>query len=152
MLPIPKKFKIATGSSEGKMSLSAFDGALLQAGIGNINLIRVTSILPPFAEENPDLIIPEGSLVPTAYGTITSDIPGENISAAVGIGFARDSFGVIMERAGREKRDEAEALVGIMLQDAFHQRGMLMDNMIIRGVEHKVEKVGAVIAAVVLWY
>lgn len=152
MLPVPKKFKIATGSSEGKLSLSAFDGALLQAGIGNINLLRVTSILPPLAEEEPGLKIPEGSLVPTAYGTFTSDVPGEVISAAVGIGFTRDSFGVIMERAGRESREEAEALVGIMLQDAFEQRGIKMENMIIRGIGHKVKRVGAVIAAVVLWY
>lgn len=152
MLPVPKKFKIATGSSEGKLSLSAFDGALLQAGIGNINLLRVSSILPPLAEEEPGLKIPEGSLVPTAYGSATSDTPGELIAAAVGIGFSRDSFGVIMERAGRESREEAEAMVGIMLQEAFEQRGMQLENMVIRGVEHKVERVGAVIAAVVLWY
>ncbi len=152
MLPIPKKFKIAAGFSEGMLSLSAFDGALLQAGIGNINLMRITSILPPMAIEDNNLFIPEGSLVPTAYGTTTSEKPGELISAAVGIGFTKDSFGVIMERAGKESRIEAEEQVKIMLQDAFSQRNLPMGKMVIKGVEHRVQKIGSVIAAVVLWY
>jgi len=55
------------------------------------------------------LIVPEGSLVPTAYGTTTSDVPDQVISAAIGIGYTRDSFGVIMERSGKESREKAEA-------------------------------------------
>ncbi|MFY9115307.1 MAG: arginine decarboxylase, pyruvoyl-dependent, partial [Dethiobacteria bacterium] len=149
MLPTPKKYKFALGSSEGETPLSAFDGALLKAGIGNINLIRVTSILPPFAEEEPGLIVPEGSLVPTAYGTTTSDVPDQVISAAIGIGYTRDSFGVIMERSGKESREKAEATVKIMLEDAFKKRGALLENIIIKGIEYRVKHVGAVIAAVV---
>lgn len=152
MLPTPQKFKIVTGAFEGQTPLSAFDGALLNAGIGNINLIRVTSILPPHAVEDPELQIPEGSLVPTAYGTFNSSRPGEVISAAVGIGFSRDSFGVIMETAGRESRQEAEAQVEIMIRDAFHQRGMTLEHQSIKGIQHEVKTNGAVIAAVALWY
>jgi len=152
LLPTPQKFKIVTGASEGKTSLSAFDGALLQAGIGNINLIRVTSILPPHASEEPNLEIPEGSLVPTAYGSVTGENPGEIISAAIGVGFTAGSFGIIMERAGWESQAEAEAKVEMMLQDAFSQRGKTLEQIIIKGVEHKVINTGAVIAAVALWY
>ncbi len=152
MLPTPGKFKITAGAGEGKTSLTAFDGALLQAGIGNINLIRVTSILPPHAEECPGLVIPPGSLVPTAYGTISSEEKGELISAAVGIGFAADSFGVIMERAGRESREEAEEAVKIMIEDAFAQRGLVPERITVKGVEHRVKDKGAVIAAVAMWY
>ncbi len=152
MLPTPKKFKMVIGASEGKTSLSAFDGALLQAGIGNINIIRVTSILPPYAEEDPHLKIPEGSLVPTAYGAIDSDVPGEIISAAIGVGFSEDSFGVIMERAERENREEAEAKVELMLNEAFRQRGMRIKHKMIKGIQHEVEEQAAVIAAVALWY
>ena len=152
MLPTPQKFKLVTGAGEGQTSLSAFDGALLAAGIGNINLIRVTSILPPHAEEDSELYIPEGSLVPTAYGEFASSNPGEIISAAVGIGFSRDSFGVIMEKAGVQSRKEAEEQVEIMLRDAFRQRGMTLEHTKVQGVEHKVKENGAVIAAVALWY
>ena len=35
------------GHAEGGTTLNAFDNALLAAGIGNINLIKVSSILPP---------------------------------------------------------------------------------------------------------
>ncbi len=50
MLPIPKKFSLVAGSAEGTSELNAFDNALLNAGIGNLNLIKVTSILPPQVE------------------------------------------------------------------------------------------------------
>ena len=35
------------GHAEGGTALNAFDNALLAAGIGNINLIKISSILPP---------------------------------------------------------------------------------------------------------
>ena len=38
------------GRAEGGTPLNAFDNALLAAGIGNINLIKVSSILPPGVE------------------------------------------------------------------------------------------------------
>src|SRR5262245_63509415 len=38
---------ITAGHAEGGTSLNAFDNALLAAGIGNINLIKVFSIIPP---------------------------------------------------------------------------------------------------------
>jgi len=47
VLPRPKKFSLVAGVSEGKTRLTAFDKALLAAGIGNINLIKLSSILPP---------------------------------------------------------------------------------------------------------
>ncbi|HBG22160.1 MAG TPA: pyruvoyl-dependent arginine decarboxylase, partial [Peptococcaceae bacterium] len=41
MLPVPSKFNLVTGSGEGATPLNAFDAALLDAGIGNLNLVRV---------------------------------------------------------------------------------------------------------------
>ena len=46
MLPTPKKFKIVAAAAEGHNNLTAFDNALLAAGIGNVNLVRISSILP----------------------------------------------------------------------------------------------------------
>ena len=45
----PNAYFLASGSSEGKMPLNAFDGALLNAGIGNTNLVKMSSIVPPGA-------------------------------------------------------------------------------------------------------
>ena len=69
----------AAGHAEGGTALNAFDNALLVAGIGNVNLIRVSSIVPPDVSfiELPKIKL--GALVPTAYATITSDVPGETI-------------------------------------------------------------------------
>ncbi len=152
MLPTPKKFFVTAGSSEGKNPLNAFDNALLQGRIGNLNLMRVTSILPPGVQYCPDLVVPPGSLVPTAYGYIISDVPGELIAAAVGVGFSEDTFGVIMEYSGKCSREEAEKIIESMLKEAFETRGMELDGIKIASVDHRVEKVGCALAAVPLWY
>ena len=70
------------GHAEGGTTLNAFDNALLAAGIGNINLIKVSSILPP---EVPVIELPKikpGAIVPTAYAAMTSETPGETVAAA----------------------------------------------------------------------
>ncbi len=92
MLPLPTAYKVVAGASEGKNELTAFDRALLKAGIGNINLIRVSSILPPKAICKSDMVIPPGSLTPTGYGSIISTKPGQIISAAVAVGIAENSM------------------------------------------------------------
>ncbi len=152
MLPTPKKFKIMAAAAEGDHKLTAFDNALLTAGIGNVNLVRISSILPPEAEKDQDLYLPPGSLVPTAYGSIVCDEPGACISAAVGIGFSEDTFGVIMEFSGFCGREEAEEKIASMLRDAFNNRGMRLVKTDIMSVEHTVESTGCAFAAVALWY
>ncbi len=152
MLPTPKKFFVTAGSAEGKNPLNAFDNALLKGGIGNLNLMRVTSILPPGVEYCPETTIPPGSLVPTAYGYIISDEPGELIAAAVGVGFSKDSFGVIMEYSGKCSKEEVEKTIESMVREAFETRGIELMGFKIAAVEHRVEKIGCALAAVPLWY
>ncbi|MFZ5945541.1 MAG: pyruvoyl-dependent arginine decarboxylase [Bacillota bacterium] len=152
MLPTPKKFFLTSGSAEGDTELTAFDGALLQAGIGNINLLKVSSILPPKAEFAPGLELPFGALVPTAYGTIVSEEPGEVISAAVAVGISKDSFGIIMELSDKCTKTEAEEKIERMVKEAFAMRKMELVEIKISAVEHKVEKIGCCVAAAPLWY
>ncbi|AQS58216.1 pyruvoyl-dependent arginine decarboxylase [Desulforamulus ferrireducens] len=153
MLPTPKKYFVTAASSEGRSELTAFDNALLKARIGNVNLIRVSSILPPGCQHDPELKLPEGSLVPTAYGYIISDKPGEIISACVGVGVnASDTFGVIMEFSGKCSKQVAEENIRNMVQEAFEARGMELKEVKIASVEHRVEKIGCALAAVPLWY
>lgn len=152
MLPTPKKYFVTAASSEGRSKLNAFDNALLKGRIGNVNLLRVSSILPPSAEYDPDLVLPPGSLVPTAYGYIMSEVPGELISAAVGVGISEDAFGVIMEFSGKGNKEEAEKNIESMVKEAFETRGMQLKDIKIAAVEHRVEKIGCALAAVPLWY
>lgn len=152
MLETPRKFTVVAGAAEGTTRLNAFDNALLAAGIGNVNLLKVSSILPPGAEEAPFLEVPPGSLVPTAYGAVESHNEGELIAAAVGVGLGEGGeYGVIMEFAGRVSRAEAEEEIRAMLDEAFRRRGRALRRQIIRSVEHRVVGTGCALAAVVLW-
>jgi arginine decarboxylase len=153
MLPTPTKFALVSGVSEGSSKLNAFDHALLNAGVGNCNLLKVSSILPPGAKQVADLHIPAGSLVPIAYGSLCLDSPGELIAAAVGVGIGNpESYGVIMEYSGRVSKDEAEIKIKRMVEEAFSKRGLALSQILVQAVEHRVEDTGCVFAAVVLWY
>ncbi len=152
MLPTPQKYFLTAACAEGNTPLTAFDRALLAGKIGNLNLVRVSSILPPGAQYCPGLVIPEGALVPVAYGYIISETPGELISAAVGVGVALNSFGVIMEFAGRCPQTRARDQIQKMLAEAFAARKLELADIKIASVEHKVEKIGCALAAVPMWY
>ncbi|QGT99029.1 Pyruvoyl-dependent arginine decarboxylase [Candidatus Syntrophocurvum alkaliphilum] len=152
MLPLPKKYFITAAAAEGETELTAFDGALLKARVGNTNLLRVSSILPPGCEYEPDLVVPPGSLLPVAYGEITSSTKDEIISAAVAVGIKHGSFGVIMEFSGRCSKEESEKEVTKMVEEAFKIREMELDEIKIASVEHKVKNIACAFAAVPLWY
>ncbi|MDI3317826.1 MAG: arginine decarboxylase, pyruvoyl-dependent [Bacillota bacterium] len=152
MLPTPKRVKLTAGAAEGDQPLTAFDKALLQAGIGNLNLIKVSSILPPRCTYEEEFPIPPGSLTPTAYGTLVSTEPGKEISAAIALGFSRDDYGVIMEFSGYCGEEEARSRVEAMVREAFAIRGKELVDIRTVAVSHRVEKTGAVVAAAVLWY
>jgi len=153
LLATPCKFTLVAGSGEGGTPLNAFDAALVRAGIGNLNLLRVSSILPPSTQLAKKMEIPPGSLTPTAYGFITSSQPGQVIAAAIGVGIGGpDGFGVIMEFEGYCARDEAEATVRKMVEEGFERRGLALQEVHVLGIDHRVETIGSVIAAAVLWY
>jgi len=143
---------VTAGHAEGGTPLNAFDNALLAAGIGNVNLIKVSSILPP------DVLVTDlpklrpGALVPTAYAAMTSDVPGETIAAAVGYAVPDDPArnGVIMEFHGATTRAEAERQIRTMLEEAFRVRGETMRELRVVAVEHTVERIGCAVAAIAL--
>lgn len=152
MLPTPQKVKLAVGAAEGQAKLTAFDNALLAAGIGNLNLIRVSSILPPGCELDDTISVPPGSLTPTAYGTLACDEPGREIAAAVGLGFCHEDYGVIMELSGFCSRAEAADRVAAMVREAFEARGKQLKDIQVKATSLTVRRIGAVVAAAVLWY
>ncbi|HEY8414999.1 MAG TPA: arginine decarboxylase, pyruvoyl-dependent [Thermaerobacter sp.] len=153
MLPTPTKVTVVAGDGEGDHKLTAFDAALLAAGIGNLNLVKVSSILPPGCEPVEKLDIPPGALTPTAYGAVMSDVKGERIAAAVAAGFSDNDFGVIMEFSGRCTKEEAERAVRSMVEEAFRYRNLRLRDMRVASAERVVgDRPAAVVAAAVLWY
>ncbi len=153
MLIVPKKATLVVGKGEGKTHLTAFDKALLSAGIGNYNLLKVSSILPPHVEITEEFSIPLGALLPIAYGSISSDKPGEKITAAIGIGIPEnpEEVGMIMEFTGKCPKDEAIKIVEEMVRESFEMRGQTLKEVRSKAIEHVVEKIGCVIAGTILW-
>ena len=140
------------GHAEGGSTLNAFDNALLAAGIGNINLIRVSSIVPPDVEIVDLPKIKPGALIPTAYAAVTSQVPGQVIAAAVGYALPDDPAkpGVIMEYHDVADRQTAERAIRRMLDEAFRVRAETIREMRIFAAEHTVERFGCAVAAVAL--
>lgn len=153
MLPIPVRFTLGAGWGEAETKLNAFDAALLAAGMGDLNLLRVSSILPPGAVHTKELDIPEGMLVPTAYGTIASQETGQKIAAAVAVGIPiDDGCGVIMECSGFCCKQAIEEQITGMVEAAFAMRQRQLREIIVLAVEHTVDKCGSVFAGCALWY
>ncbi len=149
----PKYFTLVKGAGEGITSLNAFDAALLSSGIGNTNLVKISSILPPGVVyiESEKIRISEGSFIPVAYGHIESHTPEEIIAAAVAVGIPQDGgYGVIMEYSARGDAGHAESIVRLMVEEAFKMRGLTLSRIYSVAVEHQVERIGSVFAGVVL--
>lgn len=153
MIKTPTKFWFVSGHSEGLTPLNAFDLALMDAGIGNVNLIKMSSICPPNCQEVPVQVIPQGSLVPVAYSSITSSRIGEKISSAVAIAFPEDEnhCGLIMEYSAASSKANVEAQVRLMAQEGMEKRGKQIREIKSISTEHFVLSIGASFAAVVLF-
>ncbi len=156
MVKTPNVFCLVKGAAEGNTRLNAFDNALLEAGVGDTNLMRMSSILPPAAMEVSvgQLNLPKGGLIPLAYATIDGVTPGRLISSAVAVGIPEDPSepGVIMEFEDHASLDTVEDIVRQMVIDAFDYRKRKLKEIKSVGIEHKVIRTGATFAAAVLWY
>ena len=156
MVQTPNIYCLVKGAAEGRTRLNAFDNALLEAGVGDTNLMRMSSILPPAAvqTEVSELVLPKGGLIPLAYATIDGTTPGRLISAAIAVGIPEDDRepGVIMEFEDHASLSNVEEIVRQMVIDGFEYRNRKLKEIKSIGIEHKVERCGAVFAAAVLWY
>ena len=153
IIKTPTHYFLVSGASEGFTLLNAFDGALLRAGIGDTNLVKMSSIVPPRCQLISPVPLPPGSLVPTAYASITSDVPGEIIASAVAVALPEkpDYPGLIMEYSAKGPKAEIEETVRQMAIEGMKLRGRVIKDLNSIAVEHRVQKVGATLAAVVLW-
>jgi len=126
---------------------------LLHAGIGNTNIVKMSSIVPPHCKLVAPIALPAGALVPAAYAAITSDTPGEIIAAGVAIALPTDENqnGLIMEYSAKGERHKIEEVVRNMAMEGMKLRGWEIKDLQSIAIEHKVEKIGAALAAVVLW-
>lgn len=156
MTGTPDLFSLVKGAAEGRTRLNAFDNALINAGVGDTNLVRISSILPPGAVEKDieAIDLPPGGLIPLAYASIQSTTPGRLISSAVAVGIPEDPEqpGVIMEFEDHSRVDNVESIARQMVIDAFEFRKRKLKEIRSIAIGHQVERCGATFAAAVLWY
>ena len=155
MLPYPRKFRISSGAGAASHELVAFDSALIAAGISNYNLLRVSSILPIGCCQEDAVDKKEGSALLVAYGSTGTNVSGETVASAVGIGIPQDDtqVGVIMEYAGVCTAGIAAEQVEAMVAAAMKNHGIPCKEILTSSIEstsHDGEYV-SVISAVALW-
>lgn len=155
IIKTPTRFFLVSGSSDGFSLLNAFDGALLASGVGDTNLVRMSSILPPGCKEidPPPVPMPQGALVPVAYASLYCDVPGDVISAAVAIGIPKDEnrAGLIMEYSAKAEEGVVVEQVKKMVEKGMEVRNRPIKEIMAISATYKVTTIGAVFAGVVLW-
>lgn len=147
----PKAVSVVAGSGEGRTELTAFDRALMDAGIANLNFLRVTSILPADTAIIPVPAFIPGTLAPAVYARIASHTPGERIAAAVAVGLSRGGYGVIMEYSHNGTGENAEGIVANMVEEAMALRDLPLADIRVAVKEHIVQRIGCAVAAAVFW-
>lgn len=158
MWDVPNTIVLFRGSAEGETSLNAFDNALLDAGVGHLNLVKVSSVVPPGAKiANPSdqevkAACQPGTVTPCVMSSCFSSKSGEIISACVGVGLPIDThdYGMIYEYASVGEQTRMVEIVMKMLHSAFDGRGMQIDKVFTECGSHEVLRKGCVVAVALL--
>ncbi|RKY66521.1 MAG: arginine decarboxylase, pyruvoyl-dependent [Candidatus Latescibacterota bacterium] len=146
-----ERFCLVRGTAEGGTELNAFDNALLDAGIGDLNLIKVSSIIPPGCRREESLPkFPKGAFVPVVCVAHLGKVPGDTVAAALAVGIGPEGFGVVME-AKAARGSEAEELAREMVKEAFKVRDLKLTKLWALSAEHRVKRTGCALVACVYW-
>lgn len=143
------KIAIVSGASEGPSKLNAFDNALYEAEIGDVNLIKVSSMLESNTEVEELPKLKAGAMVNCVLSEVTSDIKGEKITACVAVAIG-DELGCVVENSGINKdseeiKEEAVEMVRYMMD----KRNVKINELIIEEAHHTVENIASAIASVI---
>ena len=120
-----KKIIIVRGTGEGSTALSAFDDALHNAGIGNFNLVELSSIIPKNTlvelKENYDIPYEIGQIQPVVISHSESNEKGLEISAGLGWALASEG-GVFIEISGCFSESKCLRDIDTTLNDMMKRR------------------------------
>ncbi|MCQ2086280.1 MAG: pyruvoyl-dependent arginine decarboxylase [archaeon] len=90
---VPTKFFVSSGSSVSTVSdLNAFDRALINAGIGEQNLVLVSSIIPENAKQIDRVKLSMGAITHCVLSQMRG-FEGETISAGIAYAYRKDNRG-----------------------------------------------------------
>lgn len=106
--------KISHGTGEGPTPLAAFDAALREAGVGDYNLIVLSSVIPPESQ----IVIGRheppadefGRRLYVVLARAEAIIPGEAAWAGLGWAQGDDDRGLFVEEHGESEQGVREAI------------------------------------------
>lgn len=143
------KVSLTKGASEGPTKLNAFDNALLDADIGNVNLIPVSSMLPPNTQVIPMPKLKPGEMTNCVLSHQYSDNSGDEISAVIAFAQAEE-MGCVIETSGinrtlKQLKEEAKFMAEYMIE----KRGLEIIDYREVIQTHKVIDKASVVAALI---
>ena len=143
------RIAIVSGKDEGPTKLNAFDNALSNAGIGDVNLIKVSSMLSGNAEVCDLPKLKPGAMVNCVLSSITSDNPGDIITVVVAVAIGEE-LGCVVETSGTNKDSndlvkEAEEMVKYMME----RRKVEIKKLIVEYSTTEVKNIASCVASVV---
>lgn len=117
---------VRTGVGTGRTRLSAFDRALLEAGVGDFNLIPLSSVIPPRST-----VTRGGGPLPGGHGdrlycvesVAYADRPGQEVVAGLGWVIHPEVGGLFVEHTGATV-DDVEEQIALSLADMAETRGI----------------------------
>ena len=131
---VPKAVFFVKGAGHHKSKLGSFEQALRDASIAQFNLVKVSSILPPYCIEIPQddglAQLRDGQIVYTVMSRASSDEYNRLVTASVGVAKPADmraygylsehhAFGVKPEKAGEFAEDLAAEMLATTLGIEF---------------------------------
>ncbi|HNR25393.1 MAG TPA: arginine decarboxylase, pyruvoyl-dependent [Methanobacteriaceae archaeon] len=143
------KVSMISGRAEGPTKLNSFDNALLDAGIGDVNLITVSSIVSGGTKIVKLPKLEKGAMVNCVLAHAFSDQEGDCVTAVIAVAMA-DKMGCVVEHSAvnedpQRVKKEAEAMVRYMME----VRGLNIKEVIMEVVSHEVVNKGSAVAALI---
>lgn len=124
--PAGPDISVRTGTGSGRTLLSAFDSALLAAGVANFNLIALSSVIPPDSSVRVvDTVLPggHGDRLYCVLSAAYADHPGEFVWAGLGWTFDETTGGgLFVEHKGGSEESLLEQ-IELSLADMTANRG-----------------------------
>jgi len=147
--------RVSTGTGSGPTEISAFDQALVNAGVANFNLIYLSSVLPPSSEIHPTdkPIKPEGEWGDRLYVVMAQNRTIQRHQEVwAGIGWIQDPVtkkGLLVEHEGHSEA-EVRADITSSLDALAKNRGTEFGpvNMQVSGIKCEGKPVCALVVAV----
>lgn len=143
------RIAIVSGASEGPTELNAFDNALYEAEIGDVNLIKVSSMLEANTKVEKLPKLKAGAMVNCVLSSLTSDNKGEELIACVAVAIGEE-LGCVVEANGSNQNPEDIKNEAIeMVKYMMDKRNVKIKELIVEEAHHTVKEIGSAIAAVI---